>query len=176
MTLNNSTSDLLKYLMTSYPVGTDARRQKTRGEGQIRQKTGSNGSHHVLIAKHQAKAMRVLIIDDDDIIRELLSGTLQQAGYKTCQLPSPIGATKKIISEGVNVVVLDVMMPEISGDKLAKMLRGNAKMGRIGIVLISSLKAAELHKLKMESGADAVVEKERMHTDLVSAVRKASTR
>jgi DNA-binding response OmpR family regulator len=118
--------------------------------------------------------MKVLIIDDDDIIRAVLSDTLVEAGFETCQLPSPIGATKKIIHEGVNVVVLDVMMPEVSGDKLAKMLRGNAKMGRVGIVLVSSLKANELRRLQTESGADAVVEKERMHEDLVPAVRKAS--
>lgn len=118
--------------------------------------------------------LRALIIDDDDIARELLRSSLEDAKLEVFDLPSPIGATKKIIDEKINVVVLDVMMPEVSGDKLAKLLRGNPKMGRVGIVLVSSLAPEELRKLQRESGADAIVEKARIRQDLVAAVRLAS--
>ena len=118
--------------------------------------------------------MRALIIDDDEIARELLRSSLEEASLEVFELPSPIGATKKIIDEKINVVVLDVMMPEVSGDKLAKMLRGNPRMGRVGIVLVSSLKTEELRHLQRESGADAIVEKSRIREDLVLAVKKAS--
>lgn len=118
--------------------------------------------------------MRTLIIDDDDIARELLRSSLEDAHYDVFELPSPIGATKKIIEEKINVVVLDVMMPEVSGDKLAKMLRGNPRMGRVGIVLVSSLKTEELRRLQIESGADAIVEKSRIRQDLAPAVRRAA--
>ncbi len=118
--------------------------------------------------------MHVLIIDDDEIAREVLGSTLREASFQVSELPSPIGATKKIISEQVKVVVLDVMMPEISGDKLARMLRGNPKMGRVGIVLVSSLPPTDLMRLQLESGADAVVEKQNIRTELVRAVRRAS--
>lgn len=117
--------------------------------------------------------MRTLIIDDDDIARELLRSSLEDASHSVFELPSPIGATKKIIEEKINVVVLDVMMPEVSGDKLAKMLRGNPRMGRVGIVLVSSLKAEELRRLQLESGADEVVEKSRIRQDLALAVKRA---
>jgi DNA-binding response OmpR family regulator len=117
--------------------------------------------------------MRTLIIDDDDIERELLRSSLEDASHAVFELPSPIGATKKIIEEKINVVVLDVMMPEVSGDKLAKMLRGNPRVGRVGIVLVSSLKAEELRRLQLESGADEVVEKARIRQDLASAVKRA---
>lgn len=118
--------------------------------------------------------LRALIIDDDDIARELLRSSLEEAKLSVFDLPSPIGATKKIIDEKINVVVLDVMMPEVSGDKLAKLLRGNPKMGRVGIVLVSSLAPEELRKLQRESGADAIVQKARIRQDLVAAVRLAS--
>lgn len=118
--------------------------------------------------------MRTLIIDDDEIARELLRSNLEDAAMEVFDLPSPIGATKTIIDEKINVVVLDVMMPEVSGDKLAKLLRGNPKMGRVGIVLVSSLNPIELRKLQKESGADAIVEKSRIRQDLVSAVKRAS--
>lgn len=118
--------------------------------------------------------MRALIIDDDDIARELLRSTLEDAKLEVFELPSPIGATKKIIDEKINVVVLDVMMPEVSGDKLARLLRGNPKMGRVGIILVSSLPPEELRKLQRESGADAIVEKSRIRHDLVRAVERAS--
>lgn len=118
--------------------------------------------------------MRVLIIDDDEIAREVLGSSLREASFEVFELPSPIGATKKIIAEEIKVVVLDVMMPEISGDKLAKMLRGNPKMGRVGIVLVSSLPPEDLLQLQVESGADAIVEKQNIRNELVRAVRRAS--
>jgi len=118
--------------------------------------------------------MKTLIIDDDEIARELLRSSLESADHAVFELPSPIGATKKIIEEKINVVVLDVMMPEVSGDKLAKMLRGNPRMGRVGIVLVSSLRADELRRLQVESGADEVVEKARIRQDLAAAVKRAA--
>jgi DNA-binding response OmpR family regulator len=117
--------------------------------------------------------MRVLIIDDDEIARELLRGVLEQSGCSVFELPSPIGATRKVIEEEIDVVVLDVMMPEISGDKLAKMLRGNSKMRRVGIILVSSLDPLELRKLQLASGADDIVQKSRIRKDLAVAVARA---
>ena len=56
---------------------------------------------------------RVLLIDDDDIAREYLASLLRDAGHEVFELPSPIGATRTILSEGIEAVVLDVIMPDM---------------------------------------------------------------
>ncbi len=117
--------------------------------------------------------MKVLIIDDDEIARELLASTLQYADFEIHELPSPIGATKLLVDNKIDAVVLDVMMPEINGDKLAKLLRANSRLQRLGIVLVSSMAPHDLEILKIQSRANAIVEKSRIRADLPRAVRLA---
>jgi DNA-binding response OmpR family regulator len=59
--------------------------------------------------------MRILIIDDDDVARELLSGTLKQSGHHVFELATAIGATRSIFEHDIEAVVVDVNLPDISG-------------------------------------------------------------
>ena len=116
---------------------------------------------------------KALVIDDDDIARELLASTLRDGGYETFELPSPIGATQMIFNQGIDIVILDVMMPALSGDKLAKMLRANPRLQKLTIVLVSSCGADQLRELAARVGADAVVAKRDVRKSLLSAVAGA---
>ena len=117
---------------------------------------------------------KVLVIDDDDIVRELLVSLLQDEGYDAFELPSPIGATRLLSREGIRIVVLDVMMPSMSGDKLAKMLRSNPRFGSIGIVLISGCDHEELIALAKSVNADAIVSKATVRSALLPAVARVA--
>jgi CheY-like chemotaxis protein len=115
---------------------------------------------------------RTLVIDDDEIARELLVSILQDGGYETFELSSPIGATQTISREKIEIVVLDIMMPGLSGDKLAKMLRANPRLGRLGIVLVSSCNLAELEKVAASVGADGVVLKPEIRQKLIPTMMR----
>jgi DNA-binding response OmpR family regulator len=117
--------------------------------------------------------MRVLVIDDDDIARELLASTIEAEGHDVFELPSAIGASREIYCQAIDAVVLDVVMPDINGDKLAKLLRGNSRGDSLVIVLVSSRPVEELEGLARGAGADAVVPKERVRADLVGALGRA---
>ncbi len=110
---------------------------------------------------------RALVIDDDDIARELVVSILRDGGYETFELPSPIGASQMISREKIDLLVLDIMMPGLSGDKLAKMLRANPRLGRIGIVLVSSCDVAQLEKVAANVRADAIVLKREIRQKLL---------
>ena len=116
---------------------------------------------------------RVLVIDDDEIAGEAVRQILEAEGHTAWVLPSPIGATQAIIKEKVSVVVLDVHMPSISGDKLAQLLRRNPRLDHLGIVLISGIQSTELSNLANDVGADAVVVKRELHQELAQAVSLA---
>src|SRR6185436_17175817 len=115
---------------------------------------------------------RALVIDDDDIARELVVSILQGGGYETFELSSPIGATQTISREKIELLVLDIMMPGLSGDKLAKMLRANPRLGRIGIVLVSSCNPAELERLAASVRADGVVLKPEIRQKLLPTLMR----
>jgi CheY-like chemotaxis protein len=102
---------------------------------------------------------KALVIDDDDVARELIVSVLEAGGYEAVGLPSPIGATQTILDRHIEIVVLDLLMPALSGDKLAKMLRSNARLANLLIVLVSSSDIDKLKELAALVRADAVVAK-----------------
>jgi CheY-like chemotaxis protein len=116
---------------------------------------------------------RVLVIDDDEIARELLGSELELAGFDVLSLPSPIGATRMIQEKEVQAVVLDVLMPAMSGDRLVALLRNNPRFSNLALVLVSSQGTADLHKLAATVGADAVVSKKDIRKALADSVHNA---
>ncbi len=121
-------------------------------------------------------ATRVLLIDDDDITREFLASLLRDGGYDVTELPSPIGATRTIISERIDIVVLDIFMPQMDGDKSAKMLRENPRLQGLAIVLVSSCEPPKLQEIAARVKADAIVPKAEARHELVAAVNRIALR
>lgn len=113
---------------------------------------------------------RVLVIDDDEIVRELMCETLRRSGCEVFDCGSPIGVSRLISQHQIQVVVVDVMMPDISGDKLARLLRSNPRLGNLGIVLVSGTNTESLQRIADEVDADAVVSKSALRMELAMAV------
>jgi CheY-like chemotaxis protein len=118
--------------------------------------------------------LRVLVIDDDEIAREFICDILHRAGFTAEDQASTIGLTNRLIRDHFQVVVLDVMMPTISGDKLTVLLRKNEQLSHLGIVLVSSAPKEELESMAKDLGADAVVGKEEARERLATAVLHAA--
>jgi DNA-binding NarL/FixJ family response regulator len=114
----------------------------------------------------------VLVIDDSDISRGEMMRLLTNAGLEVVGLASPIGATRVILTTNVKVVVIDVLMPSMRGDRLAALFRGNPRMNAMGVVLVSGENASELSRLADDVQADAAVSKLNL-AELVPAVKRA---
>lgn len=119
--------------------------------------------------------LRVLIVDDDELICAQASALLTAAGHVCHSLPSAIGASRVILQNQIDVVVIDVMMPSLPGDKLAALLRQNPRLKNLGVVLISSRPADELTQIAREVAADAVVTKAQLRSEFVGAVARAAS-
>ncbi len=119
------------------------------------------------------KTIQVLVIDDDEIAREFMCDVLRKAGFIVEDMPSSIGVTAKVVRDRFQVVVIDVMMPAIRGDKLASLLRKNAQLRELGVVMVSGAPREELEQLGPEIDPDRVVNKGEARTQLVAAVQRA---
>ena len=118
----------------------------------------------------------VLVIDDHDVARELMSRVLEEAGFDVRTQSSPIGATKTVIRHGVSVVVVDVEMPAMRGDRLVALFRANPRFAQLGLVLVSGAQEHDLVRIGHAVGADAVVPKSRLEAELPAVVRRLSRR
>ena len=133
-------------------------------------------THAAPYSGQERTLMRILIIDDDDIARELLCSTLKQVGHEVFELATAIGATRAIFEHNIEAVVVDVNLPDISGDKLARVLRQNPRGHSLAIVLVSSRPIDELRALAAIAQADGVVPKSNIRGGLEAALAQASQR
>jgi DNA-binding response OmpR family regulator len=120
--------------------------------------------------------MRILIIDDDEIIRELLCGTLKRVGHDVYELASAMGVARAIFEYDIDAVVVDLNLPDIDGDKLARALRQHVRGPSLGIVLISGLSLDELTPLALIAQADSVLSKANIRAGLEPAIMQACQR
>lgn len=79
----------------------------------------------------------VLLVEDDRSLRRYLEVTLRRAGYEVIGAGDGLEAMKLALSSDVHVVVTDAIMPQLSGQQLAAFLRGNDKLAKIPIVLLT---------------------------------------
>jgi len=92
-------------------------------------------------------------VDDDPVVLELVRGWLEDAGYAVEVRESALGTTQQVATEQPDVVLLDVMMPALSGGELAQLIRRHHRTALAQVILHSSLKADELQTLAAKTGA-----------------------
>jgi two-component system phosphate regulon response regulator OmpR len=99
-----------------------------------------------------AERPHILIVDDDDRIRELLSRFLMNAGYVVVSAPSALDASQVLQALEVDLIVLDIMMPGMTGVEWTKALR--AAGDKTPILLLTAMGDAPDRIKGLEAGAD----------------------
>lgn len=117
----------------------------------------------------------ILVVDDDEPIRLLVSHRLESAGYDVYVCEDGREAAD-LLTEGFepNVAVLDVMMPRLDGRRLLRMIRNGEfpTDADLPVVMLTS-RGREEHVLDgFESGADDYVTKPFRAAELLARVRK----
>jgi len=79
----------------------------------------------------------VLLVEDDRSVRRYLEVTLQRSGYTVISAADGLEAMKVALSSPFDVVVTDAVMPNLSGQELARFLRSNPKLSHVPIVLLT---------------------------------------
>lgn len=87
---------------------------------------------------HQELIMaKILIVDDDPSTLKLVEGLLQSKDFKTTTAKDGLGALVKIKTENPDLVILDIMMPEINGYDVCYQLRFNDEFEKLPIILLT---------------------------------------
>ena len=94
-----------------------------------------NSEPPVLI--YDGVSKNILIVDDDDAIRKLLKQELEYAGYTAEEAIDGIKALEKIKSKKYDLIILDVMMPGLSGFDVARVLKNNPDTMNIPVMILS---------------------------------------
>jgi two-component system alkaline phosphatase synthesis response regulator PhoP len=114
---------------------------------------------------------KILIVEDEPDIRELVRYNLEQAGFAVVEAEDGESGLHKVRSEQPALVILDLMLPEGDGLEICRILRGERETATLPIVMLTA-KAAEIDRvLGLEFGADDYITKPFSPRELVARVR-----
>jgi len=104
--------------------------------------------------KGNKKKHKILVVDDDPNIRELVMETLNQEDFNAIEATDGLEALKICETERPDLIVLDVMMPDLDGLEVCLRLRGDTLTSHIPIILLTAKGMLEDKIKGMETGAD----------------------
>ena len=114
---------------------------------------------------------RVLIVDDEHDIVETIKFVLEAQGYKClCAFDGESGL--KMAKDNIpDLIILDVMMPNINGFKISRLLKFDAKYKNIPIIMLTARSQKEDKMIGEETGADIYMTKPFDIEELVNNVK-----
>jgi two-component system phosphate regulon response regulator PhoB len=102
---------------------------------------------------------RILIVDDEPDVTELLKYKLEQDGNFCRVVNNPLSFISVAREFNPDLILLDIMMPELNGLQLSKMVRSDPKMNTIPIIFLSARGEVEDRIEGLESGGDDYIAK-----------------
>lgn len=113
---------------------------------------------------------RILIVEDERSIRQLVRFTLERAGFRVVEAEDAAAAEVAIADQGVDLVLLDWMLPDQSGIDLARRLKADELTWNIPIIMLTA-RSEEEDKIKgLNIGADDYVTKPFSPRELVARI------
>ena len=113
----------------------------------------------------------VAIVDDEEDIRELVSVNVKKDGYKAKEFPDGKSLLSYLKKTSPDLIILDIMMPEMDGIEVCKILKADQRYNDIPIIMLTA-KTDETDKvLGLELGADDYVTKPFSPRELVARIK-----
>lgn len=115
---------------------------------------------------------RVLLVEDEPNIVEPLAFLLQRAGYEVIVRANGRQALDVALSDLPDVVILDVMLPEMDGYEFLRRLRADARAADMPVLMLTAKGQREDRETALRCGADLFIRKPFANADVIAAVEQ----
>jgi DNA-binding response OmpR family regulator len=114
---------------------------------------------------------RILVVDDTPENVLLLSAVLEKNGYEVVTASSGLQALQRVGTERPDLVLLDVVMPQMSGYEVCRKIREDPATGVLPVVMVTALDPGQERIKGLEAGADDFLTKPINQPELLARVR-----
>ena len=114
---------------------------------------------------------RILVVDDDALIRQFLEDQLTGEGYLVSTARDGEEALAKVAADSPDLILLDVMMPKLDGFEVCRRLKSDERTILIPVVMVTALTATDQRIKGIEAGADDFLSKPYNRLELFTRVR-----
>ncbi|BBO89368.1 HD-GYP domain-containing protein [Desulfosarcina ovata] len=118
--------------------------------------------------KHQSS---ILLVDDEPLNLKLMQGLLQPLGYTLYTAKNGLDALYRLEKAEIDLVLLDVMMPDMDGFSVCRTIKANEETRLIPVVLLTSLDDVETKVQGIEAGADDFITKPPHKSELIARIK-----
>ncbi len=115
---------------------------------------------------------KILIVDDSVGMVRMIQSVLEKEGYRAIGISDPSQIEQTIDSEGPNLILLDVVMPERNGFQVCRALKNSEAYKSIPIILVSGKSTASDRYWAEQQGANGYIAKPFAPVDLLREVRR----
>ncbi|MCF6285651.1 MAG: response regulator [Candidatus Hydrogenedentes bacterium] len=115
---------------------------------------------------------RILVVDDEPDVVSLLERTLRADGFEVLTAFDGIGALDVIMAEKPDLVLLDIMMPMMSGYEVCAQVKSNPQTKDIPIVCLSSAHTPDARAQSLKAGAVELIAKPFFPDELLAQIRR----
>ncbi len=120
----------------------------------------------------QAERAEILVVEDEDNIAIALNYLLTREGYNQTRLETGAGAVDMIRELKPDLVLLDVMLPEVSGYEICQSVRADPECADVRILMMTARGSAMERRKGLAMGADGFISKPFELKELRDEVRK----
>jgi two-component system, OmpR family, phosphate regulon response regulator PhoB len=114
---------------------------------------------------------RILIVEDEKDIVQVLEFALRQAGFETVSARDGGEAFARIREKAPDAVILDLMLPDISGTEICRQLKGSARTATVPVIMLTARSEEVDRVVGFELGADDYITKPFSVREMVLRVR-----
>ena len=116
-------------------------------------------------------AARILVVEDHPLIAELIETRLRIEGLEPTKALGGLEAIQRVDSESFDLIVLDVMMPDVDGYQVLAHIRGNERTRNVPVMFLTARSSAEDIDRALRMGADHYMTKPFSGAELVRTVK-----
>jgi signal transduction histidine kinase/CheY-like chemotaxis protein len=102
----------------------------------------------------------VLVVDDDEILRRGMRHALEKDGWRVSEAGNGRAALERLAQAPPDVIVLDLMMPEMDGFELCDELRKSASWRRIPVVVVTAKDLTQADRRRLNGGVERILQKD----------------
>ena len=113
---------------------------------------------------------QILVVDDEMVMRSLVTIALQRKGYSVTQMDNPFKALSSIDQEVPDLIILDLMMPGMNGIEFCRRIREQSATANVPIIIFSARDNDWQIKEALNAGATVYLHKLQSSSDLVEMV------
>lgn len=123
-----------------------------------------------LIAPAQPERMRVLLVEDSTVTREMERRMLEDEGFLVTATPGAKEALGRLGEEIYDCLITDYEMPEMDGVELTQLVRSMDRLAHLPIIIVSTRDRPSDRLAGLEAGADAYISKQALESHKLAAI------